>query len=444
MKTIFTTITMLVLLCLGIAAHGEQKKSETGKQYFLDAKKGILSNSENTGQFKHLFVTGNQLSVPGKSEDYSWNEELNDWQHVSNTTYTYNNSGKLTEEIARDAETNYYLSRNTYSYGSGNTFEEVSYIWIIDGWIPVAGERRLNTIFELQLTGTVEQTLENDVWVNKTKSQYIYFDNNIPIEIQTYNWDGDNWILHSRMGLLTWANWPNRELTAYTKQIMQDNNWVNAERYSKQYDGNNYTATTEIWENEAWVNSTKETYSRTETQEELIMEEWTVQGWGKTEKYQGTFDDFGNPTGMKYSSWFDTEWELELELLMDLSYNESNDVTEMFIRSWNPSLTAPENLSKYIFSDFLHFTTDVPEITSLNNVKVFPNPVGSNLNIQIDENKISGYHVNIVNLTGQTIFSKKYSNPSISINADGFASGMYLLNIKTDDGSFYSQKLLKQ
>lgn len=444
MKTIFTTITMLVLLCLGIAAHGEQKKSETGKQYFLEVKKGILSNSENTGQFKHLFVTGNQLSVPGKSEDYSWNEELNDWQHVSNTTYTYNNSGKLTEEIARDAETNYYLSRNTYSYGSGNTFEEVSYIWIIDGWIPVAGERRLNTIFELQLTGTVEQTLENDVWVNKTKSQYIYFDNNIPIEIQTYNWDGDNWILHSRMGLLTWANWPNRELTAYTKQIMQDNNWVNAERYSKQYDGNNYTATTEIWENEAWVNSTKETYSRTETQEELIMEEWTVQGWGKTEKYQGTFDDFGNPTGMKYSSWFDTEWELELELLMDLSYNESNDVTEMVIRSWNPSLTAPENLSKYIFSDFLHFTTDVPEITSLNNVKVFPNPVGSNLNIQIDENKISGYHVNIVNLTGQTIFSKKYSNPSISINADGFASGMYFLNIKTDDGSFYSQKLLKQ
>ena len=444
MKTIFTSITMLVLLCLGIAAHGEQKKSETGKQYFLEVKKGILSNSENTGQFKHLFVTGNQLSVPGKSEDYSWNEELNDWQHVSNTTYTYNNSGKLTEEIARDAETNYYLSRNTYSYGSGNTFEEVSYIWIIDGWIPVAGERRLNTIFELQLTGTVEQTLENDVWVNKTKSVYIYFDNNIPIEIQTYNWDGDNWILNSRTGLLTWANWPNRELTAYTKQIMQDNNWVNAERYSKQYDGNNYTATTEIWENEAWVNSTKETYSRTETQEELIIEEWTVQGWGKTEKYQGTFDDFGNPTGMKYSSRFDTEWELELELLMDLSYNESNDVTEMVIRSWNPSLTAPENLSKYIFSDFLHFTTDVPEITSLNNVKVFPNPVGSNLNIQIDENKISGYHVNIVNLTGQTIFSKKYSNPSISINADGFASGMYLLNIKTDDGSFYSQKLLKQ
>jgi hypothetical protein len=174
------------------------------------------------------------------------------------------------------------------------------------------------------------------------------------------------------------------------------------------------------------------------------MEEWTAQEWGKTEKYQGTFDEYGNPTGMKYSSWYDTKWELELELFMVLSYNESNDVTEMVIRSWNPSLTAPENFSKYIFSNFLHFTTDVPEITSLNNVKVFPNPVSSDVNIQIDESKISNYQVNIVNLTGQTIFSKTYSNPSISINTDGFTSGIYLLNVKTDDGSLYSQKLLKQ
>ena len=445
MKTIFTTITMFGLLCLGIAAQGEQKKSETGKQYFLDAKKGLLSNSKNTGQFNHHFVTGNQLSVPGYSEDYSWNEELNDWQHASNTSYSYNNTGKLTEEITRVAETNYNLTRNTYSCDLGYILEEVSYTWIVDKWIPVAGERSSYTISaESQINGVIEQTIENGIWVNKTWIKYILDQYNIPTQLHEYHWDGHNWILHSRIGLLTWADWPNRELAAYTKQYMQENNWVNAERYSKQYVGDNYTATTEIWENEAWVNSTKETYSRTETQEELIMENWTTQGWGKTEKYQGSFDNYGNPTGMKYSSWLDTKWELELELFLDLSYNESNDVTEMVIRSWNPSLTAPENLSKYVYSNFLHFTTDVPEISSLNNVKVFPNPVSRTFNIQIDENKISNYQVNIVNLAGQNVFSNTYSNPFISINTDGFTSGMYLLNIKTDDGSFYSQKLLKQ
>jgi hypothetical protein len=445
MKTKFTTITMLVLIILGIAANAEQKKSEIGKQYFLDAKKVLLANSKNQDEFKHLFNSGNQLSVPGYSEDYSWNEELNDWQHISNTTYSYSNTGKLTEEIAQDAETNYYLSRNTYSYDLGYNLEEVSYTWIIDEWIPVAGERSSNTISaESQINGVIEQTIENGIWVNKTWIKYILDQYNIPTQLHEYHWDGHDWILHSRTGLLTWADWPKRELAAYTKQYMQENNWVNAERFSKQYDGDNYTATTEIWENEQWVNSKRESYSRNDTQEELVMEKWTAQGWGKTEKYQGTFDNYRNPTGMKYSSWFDTKWELELELFMDLSYNESNDVTEMVIRSWNPSLTAPENLSKYIFSNFLHFTTDVPEIISLNNVNVFPNPVRSTFNIQIDENKISYYQVNIVNLSGQTIFSNTYSNPSISINADGFKSGMYLLNIKTDDGNFYSQKLLKQ
>jgi hypothetical protein len=110
---------------------------------------------------------------------------------------------------------------------------------------------------------------------------------------------------------------------------MQDNNWVNAERASKQFDGDNYTVTTEIWENEQWVNSTRETYTLTSTEEELILENWTEQGWKNTEKYQGTFDDNGNPTGMKYSSWYDTGWELEMVLFLDLTYSGS-----MMLRKW--------------------------------------------------------------------------------------------------------------
>jgi hypothetical protein len=116
--------------------------------------------------------------VPGNSEDYSWDEELNDWQHVSNTTYSYNNAGKLTEEISRDAETNYYLTRNTYSDNPNYIMEEVSYTWIIDGWIPVAGERSSKTLsaespFEGYNNGILYQTLENEVWVNKTWIKYI-------------------------------------------------------------------------------------------------------------------------------------------------------------------------------------------------------------------------------------------------------------------------------
>jgi hypothetical protein len=384
------------------------------------------------------------LSVPGFSEDYSWDEDLNDWLHVSNTTYSYNNAGKLTEEIVQEPESNNYLTRDTYSYGSGNTFEEVSYIWNIDKWMPVNGEKRVNTFFEILLIGAVEQTLENGIWVNKSRIQYNYGNNNIPIGLQTYHWDGTEWVIYSKSLNLTWADWPNRELAAYTMQHLQEGNWVNAERFSKQFDGDNYTATTEIWDNEQWVNSTRETYSRTSTEEELILGNWTAQGWENTEKYQGTFDNNGNPTGMKYSSWYDTGWEVEMALFLDLTYNGSNDVTEMVISHWDPSLVTPVNLSKYKYSNFQHFTTDVPEISVLNNVKVFPNPVKNMFNISISDGNIKNYQVNITNLAGQTVYHDAFSNPSAVINTEKLIRGMYVLSIKTDDGKSHQTKILKQ
>ena len=436
---------MFVLMFLGIAAHGEQKKSETGKIYFRNAKKALQANPKKTGQFKHLLVAGNQLSVPGKSEDYAWAGELNDWLHVSNTTYTYNNAGKLIEEIVKEAATNNYFAKNTFSYDSDYILEEISYVWELGEWVPAAGERSAYTISaERQINGVYYQRIINEVWVNKTRIEYILNQYNIPTQLYEYHWDGHNWIAYSRKGLLTWADWPNRELAAYTLQYMQGNNWVNAERYSTQYDGDNYTATTEIWENAEWVNSSRESYSRTETHEEIISENWTESGWKNVQKYRGTADNEGNWIGFQYSSWNDTEWIAFMELFFDLTYNDSKDVTELVYRYWDPEHLESVKVSKYRYSNFLNFTTDVPEISVLNNVKVFPNPVSSTFTIQIDESKITNYQINIVNLAGQTVFSNSYSNPSISVNTEKFTTGMYLLNIKTDDGRIYNSKLLKQ
>ena len=448
MKTKFTTITMFVLMFLGIAAHGEQKKSETGKIYFRNTKNALQTNSKNTGQFKHLLVAENQLSVPGISEDYSWSEELNDWKHVSNSTYTYDNSGRLVDEVLQEPETGMIISRIGYAYdlsGNNTITEELVYDADINQYHMINGEwidYSINS--QGQIIGYIEKVVENGEWLNKTKIEYILDQYNIPTQWRTYHWNGIDWSLYSRIGLLTWADWPHRELAAYTLQYMQENNWVNAERYSTQYDGDNYTATTETWDNEQWVNSARETYSLTSTEEELILENWTAQGWENTEKYQGTFDNYGNPTGMKYSSWYNTGWEIEMVLFLDLTYTGSNDVAEMVIRSWDPSLVVPENLSKYVFSNFLHFTTDVPEISVLNNVKVFPNPVKSSLNISISDAGIKSFQVNITNLAGQTVYHDTFSNSSVAINTEKLIRGMYVLSIKTEDGKSHQTKVLKQ
>jgi hypothetical protein len=173
---------------------------------------------------------------------------------------------------------------------------------------------------------------------------------------------------------LTWADWPTRKLAAYTLQYWQNNNWFNSERYNSQYDGNNYTATTEIWDNVQWVKSTRETYTQSVNEEVSILEYWSDSGWKNDDKYKGTTDNEGNPTGFQYSTWNNSEWTVVMELFFDLEYNETKDVTEMIFRYWDPGITSSINISKYEFSSFMHFTTDVPEISVLNNVESFSQP----------------------------------------------------------------------
>jgi hypothetical protein len=67
MKSKFT-ITMFVLIILGLAVNAQQKISEIEKLYFGNAKKTLKSSPKNSDQFKHLLVAGNHLSVPWISE----------------------------------------------------------------------------------------------------------------------------------------------------------------------------------------------------------------------------------------------------------------------------------------------------------------------------------------------------------------------------------------
>ena len=445
MKTKFTTITMLVLVLLTFAFKAESKKSAIGKPDFSKLKNASITNNLNPGQFKNLFVAANQISVPGFSEDYSWDADLNDWLHDTNTTYSYDVSGRVIEEIVQEPGTDMNVSRISYAYDlSGNITEEVSYAWGNNEWVPVAGDKLVYTISaESQINGYIEQTLKDGAWVNESRVEYILNTSNIPIGMFTYHWSGTDWMLYSKTTNITWADWQNRELAAYTIMLWQNENWVNSERYSAEIDGDNYISTTEFWVNVEWVKSTRETYSRTEVQEELILENWTESGWEKTEKYKGTFDAYGNPTGMFYSTWYENEWFTEMELFFDLTFNQANDVTEMVFRYRDPGLSIPINIAKYKYSNFLHFTTDVPEVSVLENVKVFPNPVSNSFNILIDEPGFSQYQVEILNLAGQLLFTKNFSDTHVLINAETLTSGMYLLKIKAENGKIFTGKLLK-
>lgn len=443
MKTIFTILFLLFVNAISVFAW--QRNTEKGKLHELHQEISMSTNRNSMSPLKKIIISENFVSVPGLSEDFSWDVDLNDWQHDSNTTYNYDESGRVTEEIVQEPRNNLNVSRTTYSSDlTGNITEEISYVWGNNEWTPVSGDKSIYMINDdSQFSGIIEQVLENGIWINTTKTVYVLNSYAIPIGILTYNWEGDDWMIYHKIMNITWADWPTREMAAYTLQYWNNYNWFNAERYFTQYDGDNYTATTEIWDSVQWVNSTRETYLRTDNEEVSILENWTETGWENSYKYNGTIDTEGNPTGLKYSIWNASEWTTVMELFFDIEYNDTKDVTEMIFRYWGPELASPINASKYVFSNFQHIVTDVSDVYTLENVNVYPNPVSSAFTIQIDEPVLSGYRVNIVNLSGQTVFSNTFSSPRVSINAEYLISGMYLLTIKTDNGKIYNSKFLK-
>jgi len=383
------------------------------------------------------------LSVPGFSEDYSWDMDADDWVHVTNTTYSYDEAGRVTEEIVQDAETDYYLSRSSYEYDNfGNITQEIEYLRGIDEWIAISGDKSIyqyNNNGEIE--GVVEEKMENGEWANHSKSEYTINSNGVPTEVLTYNWNGSDWKPHTKSTNVTWDNLNKRQISGYTLQYWNSGEWLNGERYTSVYNGANYEAIFENWNNTEWVYASRQFYSISDTEEIFTLGEWTESGWQMTEKYTTQFDELGNQTSMVYAVNENDSWVNNTEFFFDLTYNETNDVTELVFRYRDPDLEEPINVTKYLFSSFLHIVTDVPDMNTMGNVKVYPNPASTSFTIQLDEPQ--NYRVNIVNLAGQTVYSQDFSDPTILINAGQFVSGMYLLFIQTDDGKTYNSKLLK-
>jgi hypothetical protein len=65
---------------------------------------------------------------------------------------------------------------------------------------------------------------------------------------------------------------------------------------------------------------------------------------------------------------------------------------------------------------------------------LYPNPASNNINIDF-ENEEETVNLQVVNIHGQTIFSKEYHNTdNIRVDIEGFSSGIYIANIITPNG----------
>ena len=97
--------------------------------------------------------------------------------------------------------------------------------------------------------------------------------------------------------------------------------------------------------------------------------------------------------------------------------------------------------------------TVVPKVVSIENatqnmqLKTFPNPVKDQLNIAISLDNNSMVTIEIVNLTGQVVFSNKYELQSgtqtLRMNLNNIAEGSYILKITNSNGGSTNKLITK-
>lgn len=80
-------------------------------------------------------------------------------------------------------------------------------------------------------------------------------------------------------------------------------------------------------------------------------------------------------------------------------------------------------------SKFNSATVEVAEHFSSSNIEIFPNPTSNIFTISLNE-QIADLHIDLVNALGETIKVKKVENTDqVIMNLDGFAKGVYFLNL---------------
>lgn len=89
-------------------------------------------------------------------------------------------------------------------------------------------------------------------------------------------------------------------------------------------------------------------------------------------------------------------------------------------------------------------TLSIGDINSPSNIYNYPNPFTNVINLELSP-EITTFSVEILNITGQVIYSEQYSNngSNLSIDASSITRGIYILNIKQNNKYVSSQKIIK-
>ncbi len=289
---------------------------------------------------------------------------------------------------------------------------------------------------------TVYQLWNTDNWENYIKTEYTIGIQGEWIEYVEYLWENESWINNNRFTDIVWHNWDKLQLQNYTKQEW-NNEWVNTDRFSYTYTGNNYTAIREVFINDDWVLNERETYTITATEETDLFEHYDNGTWINNERYSVFYNELGAVVRSKIEKWEDNTWLLLSSTRYLLTYNENNDIVEKICQYWDNVGQTWDALERFLYSNFQYFELGVEEYGSGLQVNIYPNPVTGTITLDFNGEGESEKMVKIFSVAGQNVYEEKLTGNQNKIDLGILPKGMYILRIISNDDRVINKKILK-
>ncbi len=384
-------ITLLFLTILSTVFYGQDKLTSSLSEFKVD---GVFQNSDRA---TYTYDENNNLT---EEKDFFWNSEDESWILNSTTTYSYNNNNKVVSTIYTEYENNEVVEQdrtlNTYN-AAGDIVEQL------------------------------DQELENGIWVNEFKNDFIYLNNRIQSG-KSYEWEGGEWI-PSEDGFLTELFYnDNGSLVRFQESANENILSEDDDRGLYTYDvsSNLILEDFQSWNGTDWVS--------------MFRVEKTYDANGNVIKTEERYTDEDGTSEFSDSNNFDTT-----QLLSDFAHpfkdktgidnllNPLGYVNKILSSSTNFE-SEEEFRTTYFYGNEASLSTETNSVLTL---KLYPNPT-TDL-VTVAGNNFFIKNIEVFNVLGKKI--KTVTTNTISLKE--FVAGVYVLKIRTVDGKIAIKRIVK-
>lgn len=413
----------------------------------------VNSQSLNLPSFKNSsiadpgsYITGLTRStklVHTKSINYEWSGSS--WVYLSNAKYSYNADGIQTLLTLVDTTRSLNLFKQINSYDvNKNSTGFIYQLWDSTGkkWDTVQGQRLL---YQYNTSNFMTQKILqawNKGWNNSSKEDYILDANGKYTMITVYNWAGNSWAPYYMDTLCTWQG---DQLASFTEKIPISGNWINDVKYSSIFNGKDFVSFYCTYNGTGWdslyrftrIFDTYGGYSH-------VTQQFNAGTWVNAGRSLYYFDSLKNYCGWRNDEWSGSSWQQSGGTYIVHTYNTSELMLSEILSEYSTMNHKLEYKEKHIFTEFqIPSGVSIKELSSVANIKIYPNPASDCIFIESATNAKNGSIVNMYDINGRLILNRATNEKTVKVDLNGFKTGMYLMEVINETGVSRNRIMVK-